>query len=307
MITLWKGSANTWDCDEMGHMNVRVYVEKIMEGIAAFAHTIEMPQAFQEGSQSTLIPVDQHIRFIREVHPGRPLHMQGCVLDIGENDVLLYQELRHSDGRPAAAFRTRLVHARSKSAKPFAWNTRTRAALEALIGTAPADTAPRSIQPDGACLAPEAATLETVKTANAPLTGMGAVTPSQCDLNGRMRTEWFMGRISDSVPNLLYEWRTQVAAAAGDKKMGAAVLEYRMIYRNWPRAGDLYQAYSSLARAEEKFHTLVHWLVNPATGKAWLTSEAVAVTFDLQERKLINTPAEHIDMLETLAPRGLKL
>lgn len=307
MITLWKGSANTWDCDEMGHMNVRVYVEKIMEGIAAFAHAIEMPHAFQEGAMSTLIPVDQHIRFIREVHPGRPLHMQGCVLEIGHSDVLLYQELRHSDGRPAAAFRTRLVHAHAKSAKPFDWNTRTRVALEALIGKAPEDTAPRSIKPDGDILPADAATLETVRETNAPLIGMGAVTPSQCDLNGRMRTEWFMGRISDSVPNLLHEWRAQVAAAAGDKKMGAAVLEYRMIYRHWPRAGDLYQAYSSLARAEEKFHTLVHWLVDPATGKAWLTSEAVAVTFDLAERKIIKAPAGHIKMLETLAPRGLKL
>jgi len=64
MITLWQGSANQWDCDEMGHMNVRVYVEKIMEGLGTFAKAIDMPHAFRARTPSTLIPVDQHIRFI---------------------------------------------------------------------------------------------------------------------------------------------------------------------------------------------------------------------------------------------------
>lgn len=36
MIPLWSGIPNTWDCDEMGHMNVRVYVEKAMEGLGNF-------------------------------------------------------------------------------------------------------------------------------------------------------------------------------------------------------------------------------------------------------------------------------
>ena len=39
MIPLWSGIANTWDCDEMGHMNVRVYVEKAMEGLGSLRAT----------------------------------------------------------------------------------------------------------------------------------------------------------------------------------------------------------------------------------------------------------------------------
>ena len=36
MIEVYRGSINTWECDEMGHMNVRFYVAKMMEGLAAF-------------------------------------------------------------------------------------------------------------------------------------------------------------------------------------------------------------------------------------------------------------------------------
>ena len=44
---IWRGGVNTWDCDEMGHMNVRVYVEKQLEGMVAFAHHLGMPEAFR--------------------------------------------------------------------------------------------------------------------------------------------------------------------------------------------------------------------------------------------------------------------
>ncbi len=307
VIPLWSGSANTWDCDEMGHMNVRVYLEKAIEGLGRFASAIDMPHAYREHAPSTLIPVDQHIRFIREVHPGRPLTMTGCVIEWDETSVLLYQDLRHSDGSPAAAFRTRLVHVEAKSARPFAWSSKSRRALEALIGPVPDDTHPRGLDPATAAIPAHEATMQTVTKTGAPEIGSGLVPHSHCDVNGRMLASWFMGRISDSVPNLLYNWRKQVADASGGVRMGAAVLEYRLIYRQWPRAGDRFVIHSSLAAIGEKTHSLVHWNLDPDTGDAWLTSEAVAVTFDLDTRKVIPTPPQQMQALEKLAPRGLLL
>ena len=145
MITLWRGSCNQWDCDEMGHMNVRVYVEKQLEGLAAFAPDLGMPHAFKASSPSTIIPVDQHIRFVREVLPGRPLTMNGCVLETDEDSALIYQELRHADGSLAAAMRTRVLHVDTTMRKPFPWSSRTRAAFPNFTDTAPEESAPRSI------------------------------------------------------------------------------------------------------------------------------------------------------------------
>ena len=47
--------------------------------------------------------------------------------------------------------------------------------------------------------------------------------------------------------------------------------------------------------------------MDPETGLAWMTSEAVAVTFDLDTRKVIPAPPEHAAELETIAPRGLTI
>ena len=291
----------------MGHMNVRVYVEKMMEGLGSFSHLIEMPHAFAVNAPSTLLPTDQHIRFMREVRPGRPLKMGGGVLEIGSSNMVLYQEVRHGDGTPAAVFRTRLEHISAKTGLSFPWSARTRTALEGFRIDPPAETLPRSIDPDAPVLADEDTTLEAAHKAKAARIGMGHVGTHHCDLFGRMRPEWFMGRISDSVPNLLYDWRQSVAQEAGGKNVGAAVLEYRLVYRRWPKAGDRFEAYSALAQADGKTHSLVHWLMDPATGQAWLTSEAVAVTLDLEARKIVPSAPEHLALLEQIAPRGLKL
>lgn len=305
MIRLWSGIPNTWDCDEMGHMNVRVYVEKAMEGLGSLAGAIHMPHAFHANALSTLLPVEHHIRYIREAIAGQPLRMTGCVLEWDETSALIYQEMRHSDGRPAAAFRTRVQHIATSSGKPFAWSTRSRAQLEALKGTPPDDTKPRGLDPTISPIPSSMATMAQVDKIGAPEIGRGMILPRECDVFGRFSAPWFMGRISDSVPVLLTEWRSKVAANNASARMGGAVLEYRLIYRKWPRAGDRFVIHTSLADVAEKTHSLSHWVLNPDTGEAYITSQAVAVTFDLDTRKVIPTPPEQIAELEKLAPRGL--
>ncbi|MDJ0921463.1 MAG: thioesterase family protein [Henriciella sp.] len=307
MIPLWKGSTNAWDCDEMGHMNVRVYLEKAFEGLGAFAAAIHMPHAYRANASSTLLPVEQHMRFIRESRPGEPLTMSGCVLEWDDTSALIYQEMRHRDGRPAAAFRTRVFHVAAKTGAKFPWSTRSRAQLEALTETPPEDTRPRSLNLNDAPLPPQDARLETAEKIGAPEIGRGLVAPNQCDVHGRMQAAWFMGRLSDSVPNLLYDWRLAVAASKAVADTGGAVLEYRMVYRKWPRAGDRFVIHTSLAGVTEKTHSLAHWVLDPDTGEAWITSEAVTVTLDLTTRKIIPTPPDQLKLLQEIAPEGLRV
>ncbi|MEL6285531.1 MAG: thioesterase family protein, partial [Pseudomonadota bacterium] len=307
MITVWQGSVNTWDCDEMGHMNVRVYVEKAQEGLGALAHALDLPRAFHADGYSTLLPTDQHIRFLKEALPGAALGMQACILEIGESDALVYQEMRHSNGDIAAAFRTRLRHAEVRSGRAFPWSERTLSALERLKGRAPKSAAPRSIDPAEPVKPANQCTVSVADAAGAKTIGRGMVPPAHLDTHGRMSPQWIMGRLSDSVPFLLADWRSRVAEASGGVRMGGAVLEYRLLYHHWPTAGDLFEVRTSLARVEKKFHSLVHWVLDPVTGLPWATTEAVAVTLDIDARKIIPTPKPLMDELAVIAPGGLSI
>lgn len=305
MKTVWMGSCNQWDCDDMGHMNVRVYIEKQHEGLMNFASALGLSHAFYEGAPSTLLPIDQHIRYIREARPGAPLSMKACVLEHDDTTALIYQEMRHVNGALAAAFRTRVQHVETKLAKPFNWSSRSRKALAQYTSEAPDESKPRSIDPVGEGIAPAEANMERIESIGAPLIGLGAILPRHLDVHGRMAPYWFMGRVSDSVPNLLHEWRQRVASAAGSARMGAAVLEYRLRYHGWPVAGDLFEIHSSLGDVADKTHSLVHWVMNPKTGKAWVTSQATAITMDLDARKAVKTPPAMRKEIENIAPRGL--
>ena len=79
-VEIWRGGVNTWDCDEMGHMNVRHYVVRAMEGLIGLAAELGMPQAFSPHANATLLVKEHHVRFLREAHAGAPLTMLGGVI-----------------------------------------------------------------------------------------------------------------------------------------------------------------------------------------------------------------------------------
>ena len=149
--------------------------------------------------------------------------------------------------------------------------------------------------------------MDRVKAVGAPLAGRGAVPRQHLDVHGRMYPYWMLGRTSDSVPNILYNWRKKVAESAGDLRMGAAVLEYRLRYHAMPVAGDVYELYTSFGGAQGKTHNLIHWMMNPADGTPWATMQATAITLDLDARKAIPAPPEMIRELSEMAAPGLEI
>jgi len=309
MIELYRGSINTWECDEMGHMNVRFYVAKMMEGLSELSHHIQLSGAFREGARTILRPRDQHIRFIKEAHAGAPFLMTGCVLAVHETSALIYQQIDHADGRPCASFRTWVDHADPGSGRAVAWPEATYSSLMGLCGEAPAQLGPRSI--DVSLPPRRSARLADALTAGAPVIGRGVVLPHQVDLTGFMLPEMFIGRISDSIGHLLRPWRermTEQAAARGERlRLGGAVLEYRLVYRRWPRCGDRFVIHTGGGFQSEKTHAFIHWLIDPETGDAWCTTEAVAISLNLDTRKIVPATQDLHASLANLAPKGLTI
>ena len=114
--------------------------------------------------------------------------------------------------------------------------------------------------------------------------GSGAFGPADVDSFGRMRPEMFIGRVSDGVPRL-----REVLGDPGPQPahIGGAVVEYRLIHLDWPHAGDRFEIRSGLVGIAGHAQRIVHWMLDPASGKAWGSAEAIAVRLDLQARRMI--------------------
>jgi acyl-CoA thioester hydrolase len=301
-IEVWRGGVNTWECDGMGHLNVRFYVAKAMEGMVGLAAALGLDGAFRPTANSTLMVRDQHVRFLREARPRDALHMTGGVLAMGDDDARLLQLLIHSaTGQVAASFQTVVAHVTAGGARAFPWSDETRARAETLRVEVPGGAAPRSLgfEPVGAGEA---------SLANADRMGLmrlaaGAFGPEDCDVFGRMKPEVFIGRVSDGIPGLNGALRDEPADGARPANRGGAALEYRLVYRSWPRAGDRFVMRSGLAAVDARAQRFVHWMLDPASGQAWGAAEAIGVALDLDARKIISiSPEEQARLAARVTP-----
>jgi acyl-CoA thioester hydrolase len=122
-----------------------------------------------------------------------------------------------------------------------------------------------------------------------------------------MRPEVIVGRVSDGVPGLGAVLRAGSGEDASERPsgIGGAVLEYRIAYLAWPRAGDRYVIRSGLAAVGDKTHHYVHWMLDPETGRAWGSSEAVAITLDLAARRIVPISPADQALLRTRITPGL--
>jgi acyl-CoA thioester hydrolase len=139
--------------------------------------------------------------------------------------------------------------------------------------------------------------------------GLGAISLQETDVFGRMRPELFIGRVSDGIGGLVGPLRAIVAGHAPNKpaRTGGAVLEYRLVQLDWPRAGERFELRSGLVGVDKRTMRMVHWMLDPESGKVWGTSEAVAITFDLDARKAVPIEDAAREAMMAQAVEGLAL
>jgi acyl-CoA thioester hydrolase len=305
-IEIWRGGVTPWQCDEMGHMNVRFYLAIATEGLVGLAAALGMPRAFSPGASSTLLVREHHVRFLKEARAGAGLMMTGGVLSIGETDATLLQILFHASGEPAAALTVRVSHVTPRELKPFPWAKATRRLAEGLMIEAPDFAKPRGIADTPVSTR---ASLAAADALDLPVASSGAVGPADCDVYGRMLPEQVLARIYASVGHVLR--RSQAAALAAmpelKDRLGGAAVEYRALYHAWPRAGDRLQMRSGYRALTPKSRSMVHWLLDPTLGRPWATAEVVSLFLDLKERKALVMPDEVFKVMAADRVEGLEL
>ena len=277
-VETWRGGVSPWQCDQMGHMNVRFYVAYAMEALAGLAGGLGMPRAFAPRGGSTLIVREHHIRFLREARAGDGLHMTVGMLQMAESEAGTLQLMLHSDsGQPSAVFHTRLAHARAADGQPFPWS---RGAIEragGLMVEVPEGLSPRSLEPGRGRTG---ASLRQAEALGMNRYGAGLFGPEDCDAFGRVDASRIMGRLADGSAHEV----ASVRQAVGES-VGVAVVEYRLTYLDWPGAGDRFDIRSGLKQVEPRRLGFEHWVLDPESGRPWVVAEAVLLPFDLEARK----------------------
>jgi acyl-CoA thioester hydrolase len=288
-VEIWRGGVTPWQCDEMGHMNVRFYLAAANEGLANLAALMGMPRAFTPGASSTLLLQEHHVRFLKEARPGAGLVMTGAVVAMGENTATLLLLLFHASGEPAAAITAKVLHVTPRDMRPFPWTRAAREMAPGLMTQAPDFALPRSVS-----LAPvtTGASLKAADAFGLDRAATGAVTPADCDVFGRMLPELMLARIYASVGHILRGSQEAMLKAQPDLegRLGGAAVEYRVVYHAWPGAGERLEMRSGHKELTGKYRRVIHWLLDPTSGRPWASAEMVSLFLDLKARRSLTLP-----------------
>lgn len=270
---VYNGSVNRWECDENDHLNVRFFAQKIQQtlqyglletGIASHANVDEICSRVNY----------QHMRFIAEARMAVPITGYFGIIEASETGLLLSTELRNT------ATDKVLAHFLTEIAGDFSH-------VAAELVSIPDYAGSRGISADPFPFA--ACSAQDLVDRGCAVIGRGVIQSEEADPLGNLQNYQYIGRQSDSMPNLFTRFETE---QRGDGIVGGAVLEYRMSFFDQLKVGDRFEIVSGVKSLQEKTQVFVHALFNASTGKMVTGSEALAISMDLVARRAIAIPEE---------------
>ncbi|MFN3235739.1 MAG: acyl-CoA thioesterase [Pseudomonadales bacterium] len=270
---VFRGSVNRWECDENDHQNVRFFAHKLHQtlhyglvesGIATQASVADMCRRINS----------QHMRFIAEARMAVPMTGYFAVIRHDRQSLLASTELRHT------ATDQVLAHFLVELSGDFSSTPVAIAELPEYAGSRGVSAETFSFKD---CSAAE------LLERGSQIIGEGVVQAEECDAEGYLQNYQYIGRQSDSMPNLFARFETE---QRGEGVVGGAVLEYRMNFFQQLRVGDRFQILSGVKAIAEKTQVFVHTLFNVDSGEMVTGSEALAISMDLVARRAIAIPED---------------
>ena len=286
LTEVYRSSVNTWECDEMGHMNVRFYVQRAVEGLQSLAQTAGFGPRYLREVERTLVVREQHIRFHKEMRPGTPFFIRAGVTRITPSSMTIYEEVVHSSSAEiAATFVSEISLASLQSRALLTFSHEVLSAMRDRTIELPENGRPRGIAMTPPRTVPSLQDAEELKLY--PIY-RGVVAQEDVDNEGFMQMSGYMAAISNGITNFFIHLRDD--GTPREDGIGGAALEYRFIYHQTPKIGDILVVHSGLKGIQGKASSYVHWMFNAETGECVATAEAVAVSLDLKARKAVALP-----------------
>jgi acyl-CoA thioester hydrolase len=285
MIDVMRSSVNTWECDQMGHMNVRHYSARASDGMCRLALELGLgPKKLAEGGLAVRAR-GQHLRFHHEMRPGASFRVRAGIVQASESCLRIYEEMRLVGADAlVATIVTDAILVSSATFETVPWPKDVVARAGALATVLPEHGAPRGISGEAPRQPPP-----SYDEARSLVGGfLGPVAREDCDERGFMLESAYLGHVSDGVPHFFRSLRGGQAPVG----VGGAALEYRFAYYDRPRLGDVIEMCVGLKGVGRKTIHFCHWIFDVETSRCVSTSEAVAVSLDLTTRKSIDFGVE---------------
>lgn len=304
MLHSYAGEAVNWECDELGHLNMRHYMTKVHQARQFFFITLGLTHSFRADADSTVRAKNFTIRYLKESRPGARLSIHTGLLSLEGSCAELIHIMTHFDGTVSAAITETVEHIYLRTGNPFKWPRRVREAAMQWQVERPAISLPRGLPPED--LAPLAPKRSILKAHGAVHIGAGVFQPAEVDGFSNVTAQSLLGRVTESVGNFYALWPEIHDGLYSGGTISGALLELRCHIHNRATAGEAVELYAAIQGANPYTRQAVYHLIDPVSGESWASMTTSACLFDLEARKLVKTPRDQVDRLNALVITTLR-
>lgn len=293
-VLTWAGECSAWECDDLGHLNMRHYVKKFGEARKGMIMRLGLTEAFKPGTPSSIAVRDFHIKYQGEARPGNPLKIVSAVIELFDQSAQLCHIMYHEDGRIAATALETVDHLYLTANRVFDWPRRVKLAAKEFIVDLPLPAKPRNIDITQPHIGRD---LKSLQKAGVCHIGAGVFHSSETDITGHVTPGSIFGRTTSTIGWFKEGWPELFDKEYRAANHSAALLEARLVIHRYPEEGDAYHYVPVMTGADSYIRRFVHNLGDPVTGQSWATMEGCGCKFDLGERKLIKMSETEIENL----------
>ncbi len=294
MLKLHDSRVAADEIDSLGHLNVRHYLERMDAGIGVLLADLKRPAG------AVLRRVDTYSRFRREQFEGAALEVWGGVLDLGEQGLRSYIEIRNAENGDVAA----CFVAVAQLVDP---------ARQAVLGIPPdfevsapqrLDAIPRHGQPRTLSLAPPRVDLSIdMLDAVIPDAEDGAVMTGKYFADVLAQDVDANGWLKEDIEVMFLPFHRAVQSGGARPgppvfetrdglRVGLAMMETRTIRYHQARLGDRVRYFGADLALSGKSRHSRRWAFAEQTGALLGISDSVGVCIDLGARRAIDMPEE---------------
>ena len=117
-----RGTVHSWQCDHMGHANLRAYGEFFEQALWHLFNRIGITPSVLRGDAIRMAGVQQNIRYLKELLPGDLVVVRSRLAEFKDRSLKMVHEMQHIEsGEVCATCELTAVCIDAKTRKPRAF------------------------------------------------------------------------------------------------------------------------------------------------------------------------------------------
>ncbi len=289
LIAGYRGAVETWECDQMKHMNVQFYSSRASASLSHLLNAIGLTPSRIRKEQKSLKYKDLRIQYMAEMHVGAIMYGVSGIRKVENGCIQAFTHLFDA------------VTDKLSSVSEFHLNYQDLNTGE--ISDLPTDVFEKASQladphNDLYCPAPMRSVVMPPKVMDHMFeTNRSAVDVWECDAFSNIEVRNIIARFSDAASHIMGSVGiTREMQRA--RNLGSAALDYYTEFLKPVRMADSLVLKSGLLDRKPKNFAFGHHLINCDTDEIVNCTTVIGCYFDMTARKSVPLPAEYLSVPE---------